>query len=113
MLHKGGIPILVPQPARFAVHKLIVASRRREGEAKDIKDLKQAHYLAVALSELGRSQDFIDAFAEASGRGQQWREGLERSLKRMIALQMTAVAQILSSFPREGPFTQATNYCDT
>jgi hypothetical protein len=54
MLHKGGVPVLVPDPARYAVHKLIVAARRRQGESKDVKDLRQAHSLALALSETGR-----------------------------------------------------------
>ncbi len=28
LLHRSGIPVVVPDPARYAVHKLIVASRR-------------------------------------------------------------------------------------
>jgi hypothetical protein len=96
MLHIGGIPVLVPQPARFAVHKLIVASRRLAGEGKDLKDLRQAHYLALALRELRRSQEFIEAYAEAQERGPHWREALEKSLERMSALRMTTVADCLS-----------------
>ena len=29
MLHRSGVPVTVPSPERYAVHKLIVASRRR------------------------------------------------------------------------------------
>jgi hypothetical protein len=97
MLHKGGIPILVPQPARYAVHKLIVASRRPEGEGKDMKDLKQAHYLAFALRELGRTQDLKEAHAEANERGLHWREAMEKSLDRMSVLGMTSFAECLSA----------------
>ena len=28
LLHRSGVPVLVPSPERFAVHKLIVATRR-------------------------------------------------------------------------------------
>lgn len=97
LLHKGGIPVWVPQPARFAVHKLIVASRRPVGGGKDKKDLTQAQYLALALRELGRSQDLMEAYAEAQERGPHWREALGKSLERMSALQMTAVADCLST----------------
>ncbi len=97
VLHKGGIPVLVPQPARFAVHKLIVASRGPSGEGKDLKDLQQAHYLALALSESGRSRDFMEAYAEAHDRGPRWREALEKSLERMSALKLAAVADCLST----------------
>lgn len=96
MLHKGGIPILVPQPARYAVHKLIVASRRREGEGKDMKDLKQAHHLAFALRELGRVPVLKEAYTEANERGSHWREALEKSLHRMSRLGMTSFAECLA-----------------
>ena len=95
MLYKGGIPILVPQPSRYAVHKLIVASRRPAGEGKDLKDLRQAHHLALALQELGRGQDLRDAYSEARERGQHWREAIDKSLERMSALKMTAVSECL------------------
>ena len=90
MLHKGGIPILVPDPARYAVHKLIVSARRRQDNGKDLKDLRQAANLAVALSETGRLEDLRDAYDEALSRGPQWREAITTSLDRLKALGMTA-----------------------
>jgi hypothetical protein len=45
-----GIRVRLPQPARFAVHKLIVAQKRSQGERlKRQKDLLQAHALFMAL----------------------------------------------------------------
>src|SRR3546814_18099830 len=48
MLHRSGVPVTVPSPERYAVHKLIVASRRRSdanGAAKREKDVHQAGLL--------------------------------------------------------------------
>jgi hypothetical protein len=90
MLHKGGIPIFVPDPARYAVHKLIVSARRRQDNGKDLKDLRQAQNLAVALSETGRFDDLREAYDEAISRGPQWREAIAKSLDRLTALGVNA-----------------------
>jgi hypothetical protein len=95
MLHKGGVPVLVPDPARFAVHKLMVATRRPEGSQKDLKDLQQAEQLAEALEATGRAADLRDLFDEAKGRGQAWRTALETSLARMTALGLKSTPAIL------------------
>jgi len=95
MLHKGGVPVLVPDPARFAVHKLIVATRRPEGSQKDLKDLQQAEQLGEALEATGRAADLRDLFDEAKGRGQAWRTALETSLARMTALGLKSTPAIL------------------
>lgn len=48
----GGIPVQVPEPARFAIHKLIVSMRRPVTEsAKKRKDIAQAERLIEILSE--------------------------------------------------------------
>lgn len=97
VLHKGGIPVLVPQPARYAVHKLIVAARRPTGEGKDMKDLRQAHWLALALRETGRAYELSEAFEEAMEKGPKWREAINKSLQRMAELTMTEVQLTLSA----------------
>src|SRR3984893_7305806 len=51
ILHQAGIYVQVPAPARYAIHKLIVSRRRREGLAKRDKDLQQAEALLEALVE--------------------------------------------------------------
>ena len=95
MLHKGGIPVLVPQPARYAIHKLIVAARRNFGEGKDMKDLKQAHYLAHAFYETGRQEELSQALKEAMERGAHWREAIETSQIKMSKLGMDGFQKAL------------------
>jgi hypothetical protein len=82
LLHGAGVPVLVPTPARYAVHKLIVAERRRSddaGHAKSDKDLRQAGSLIEAMVRQNRSIDLTDAYAEAWGRGPAWRAALTAS----------------------------------
>jgi hypothetical protein len=88
VLANGGIPVTVPDPARYAVHKLIVAARRLKGTAKDRKDLQQARDIAEALRVIGRISDLHEAFAEARARGPKWQEALEASLTRLVKLGM-------------------------
>ena len=45
LLYGPGIYVNVPAPQRYAIHKLIVSRRRREGAAKRDKDLHQAEAL--------------------------------------------------------------------
>jgi hypothetical protein len=97
VLHKGGIPVIVPDPARFAVHKLIVASRRTGGTGKDEKDLWQSEQLVEALEATGRRDELLDAFGEAQERGIAWREAIEASLARMAGLGLKKASTILGS----------------
>ena len=83
LLHGSGVPVLVPAPERYAVHKLIVSSRRRvegDGTAKASKDLQQAATLLLAMVQLRRSDDLAEAWMEAWDRGPSWREALRTSL---------------------------------
>ena len=95
MLHKGGIPVLVPDPVRFAVHKLIVAARRQPGGQKDLKDLGQADQLAEALEANGQAAELRELFREARARGPAWRTALDASLTRMGALGMKKAPALL------------------
>ena len=70
-LIEGGIPVTVPQPARYAVHKLIVAQVRRVDAAKRNKDLKQAKELIEAI-ELSSPTSLEDAFHDARKKGRGW-----------------------------------------
>ena len=49
LLHGAGVLVSVPAPQRYALHKLIVARRRREGDPKREKDRLQAQALLDAL----------------------------------------------------------------
>lgn len=71
MLHGAGVLVSVPAPQRYALHKLIVAQRRREGDAKRVKDLSQAQGLLDALVQR-RPHELRAVWAEAFGRGKTW-----------------------------------------
>jgi hypothetical protein len=80
----AGVSINVPQPARFAVHKLILAQKRDAGSRlKRQKDLAQADALIDALQSHDRYA-LHDALADAAARGRTgWREPLLRSLNEL------------------------------
>lgn len=83
LLHKSGVAVNVPAPERYAVHKLIVAARRRNdsnGIQKRDKDAQQAGLLAEALTITRRQSDFALAFAEAWHRGTAWQEAIKRGM---------------------------------
>ena len=73
VLHNGGIYVLVPAPERYALHKLIVSRRRREGAAKRDKDLQQAEGLLTVLAQR-RPFELKSAWNEALQRGPTWRQ---------------------------------------
>lgn len=93
MLHRSGVPVTVPSPERYAVHKLIVASRRQSnagGIAKREKDVHQASLLIEALGESRRGDDLADAFTQAWNRGKHWRQAIEKGLNLLPDKQRTA-----------------------
>ncbi len=71
----------VPHPARYALHKLIVAGER-EGAfvSKSGKDLMQAGLLLAALRDL-RPWEVEEAWADLLGRGKGWSSRAERGLQ--------------------------------
>jgi hypothetical protein len=79
-LYGPGVPVTVPQPARFAIHKLIVAQVRPEASVKRGKDLAQAKELIAALGAAD-PRSVADAFANARRRGAKWKTHLDRSLR--------------------------------
>jgi len=82
-VYRDGILVRIPRPERFAIHKLIVADRRRDGpdSLKARKDLAQAELLVTALAQ-DRPTDLDEAYRDAMSRGPRWRQRIERSLKR-------------------------------
>lgn len=79
LLHREGIPVLVPAPERYAVHKLIVATERKSdpnGIGKRDKDLFQSGFLIEALEQTRRRGDLREVFEEAWERGPKWRAAL-------------------------------------
>lgn len=81
-LYREGVLVQIPKPERFAVHKLIVASRRRgPGQAKSEKDIAQSRALIAVLRE-SRPAELIAAYKEARAEGAAWRAAIDASLKR-------------------------------
>ena len=82
LLHGNGVPVTVPAPERFAVHKLIIARRRKSQHAKSDKDLQQAATLLQVLLRK-RSDDLKLAWGEAHERGPTWRKLLHAGAAQM------------------------------
>ena len=81
-LYREGVPVRIPAPERFAVHKLIVgAIRRGTHRAKTEKDLAQAAWLVEALAE-ARPFELTEALEDARRRGSKWRRAIDASLAR-------------------------------
>lgn len=85
-LHGAGIPINVPDPTRYALHKLIVSQMRRMGDlrsaSKSRKDLDQARALIQVLS-IQRPDELRDLWQELCGRGPTWREKAVASVRQL------------------------------
>lgn len=84
LLYRSGALIRVPQPERFAVHKLIVAERRLRGPDADKarKDRAQADFLIRILAE-EQPDALADAYRDARERGPRWRAALDATLRRL------------------------------
>ena len=79
LLYNAGIPVSIPSPARYAVHKLILATRRGAGDMVKIeKDLAQAGSLIEAMAT-NRHHDLMEAWAEAWDRGDTWKRSLVKA----------------------------------
>lgn len=86
LLHKSGVMVNVPAPERYAVHKLIVASRREGqdgGMLKREKDIHQASSLFEALGMTRRHSALALAYSEAWDRGQAWQQTLKQGVSLM------------------------------
>jgi hypothetical protein len=82
-MHNAGVSVVVPTPERYAVHKLIVATRRRtdhDGTAKSRKDLGQALALFEAMIRTRQHVALASAYTEAWNRGETWRDAIRQSL---------------------------------
>jgi hypothetical protein len=84
LLYGAGVAVLVPAAERFAIHKLIVASRRLtddNGLGKSRKDRMQATNLISALTQTRQTAGLAEAYIEAWSRGGHWQEAITRSLR--------------------------------
>ena len=94
ILHNAGILVQVPSPPRYAVHKLIVSRRRREGAAKRDKDLQQAAILLEALAQK-RPYELRSAWQEAYEKGPAWRQLLTEALGQIPPVVRDSTLQIV------------------
>jgi hypothetical protein len=83
-LYNAGITVRVPQPARYAVHKMIVALERQPGNPKRRNDLMQAESLMAAVLESDPAA-LEDALKDARARGPRRRKAIDASLSESSA----------------------------
>ena len=82
ILFKGGVPVTVPAPERYAVHKILLSSERKANPAKARKDIEQAETLITILRH-ERPFELAEAWHEAWERGPRWREKMSAGLLRL------------------------------
>jgi hypothetical protein len=85
LLSGAGVPVVVPAPARYAIHKMMVAVERRGGadNAKIPKDIAQAGVLIEALAHGHQAIDAGFAWIEAFERGEGWQRRLAEGRLRL------------------------------
>jgi len=98
ILHDAGVGVVVPSPERYAVHKLIVATRRNfsEGRSKVAKDLGQAASLISAMTEIKQDFELGSAWIEAWDRGPNFRKYLSLGLRRLPKEQQDQMQQAVT-----------------
>ncbi|MGV7218039.1 GSU2403 family nucleotidyltransferase fold protein [Bradyrhizobium sp. UFLA05-112] len=78
-----GVPVLISSPEKYAIHKLIIGSRRKEDRdatAKSSKDRLQSRSIIEAMIANRQHADVAAAFAEAWDRGDQWKAAIRTSI---------------------------------
>ncbi len=116
MLHDAGVGVLVPAPARYAIHKLIVATLRGsngEDPSKAIKDIEQSTSLIEALTQVKQSTDLGMAWIEAWERGPSWKRRLATGALRLgddaftkLSEAVAVAARLNGNIPDEFAITQ-------
>jgi hypothetical protein len=84
VLHEAAVPVTIPTPERYAIHKLIVSERRHADSSKIDKDVIQVASLIDAM-HVKRAVDLSAAWQEAWERGPAWRQELTNGLARLDA----------------------------
>ena len=84
LLDTTPVLINIPQPVRYAMHKLIVSQvRDASSAAKQLKDLYQAHQILSLLQEQ-RPFDIQPAWNNLIERGPKWKKYAEAGLSEMM-----------------------------
>ena len=83
LLYRYGVLVNVPQPARYAVHKMIVAARRLAKDTDKVaKDIAQAADLIEVLAD-HQPEELEAALEDACRRGAKWRKALTQGIKKL------------------------------
>lgn len=97
LLYRYGVLVKVPQPARYAVHKLIVAVRRAQSAGTNAaKDIRQAAELITVLAEL-QPDALLDAWQEARERGSGWAAAIDRGGRRLPKEARATLAELVET----------------
>lgn len=99
----GVVIVNVPDPARFALHKLLVfAQRRRHDASKALKDLRQAAALLEVLARF-RADDVVNLWhRDLRPRGPGWIQRADIAMKALTPLLPgLALVERMESGPRE------------
>lgn len=84
VINGGGILVNVPQPARFALHKLIISQERDlTFHDKIDKDIIQAAQIISVLAE-ERPGDLMIAYEEIEKRGAGWIKRVKKGTRKLI-----------------------------
>ncbi len=86
LLRGAGISMVIPDPCRYAVHKLIIAGHRQNdagGQAKRDKDMRPAGMLFDALPVTGHGSSLTDALEKAWDRGPAWKLAISEAAETM------------------------------
>jgi hypothetical protein len=79
----GGVLVNVPSPARFAIHKMIIAQERTaENHVKRDKDFQQAYQVLSVLQD-ERPGDITLAIENAIKRGRGWENRIYTGIKEL------------------------------
>jgi hypothetical protein len=91
LLGRDGVALVnIPDPARYAVHKLIVYGERdAASRTKAIKDIEQAAALAQWHLQQGQAEAFNAAWHDAIGRGKGWATRARQGQRAVLARHAT------------------------
>jgi len=94
---QGAVLVNVPDPARFALHKMIVAVERPPSErVKANKDLDQAAAVTECMLDQGYADTLQASVADLLERGSGWRSRFDTAIKRLSARHATIAARFVA-----------------
>ena len=99
MVNSEGVLVNLPNPARFAFHKLIISRERAAAlQVKAAKDLSQASALFSVLAE-DRPGDILLAYEAIAARGQFWLGKLKKVMPVFAVKYPEGYQKLISAAP--------------